>query len=117
MKKKLTMVVSLLLVMALSIGGTLAYLTDKTDAIENTFTIGNVKIDLTETGATKGANDELFKNSFKMVPGNEIDKDPTVTVEAGSEACWLFVKIEKSDKFDCRLFVCLCGLQTRQTDF
>ena len=48
MKKKITMVVSLLLVMALSIGGTLAYLTDETDAIENTFTIGNVTIELKE---------------------------------------------------------------------
>ena len=98
MKKKLTMVVSLLLVMALSIGGTVAYLTDKTDAIKNTFTIGNVKIDLTETDVEN--NETPLANSYKMIPGNEIAKDPKVTVEAGSEACWLFVKIEKSKDFD-----------------
>jgi len=84
MKKKLTIVVSLLLVMALSIGGTIAWLTDTTDAIQNTFTVGNVKIDLTETDVED--NDTPLANSYKMVPGKTIDKDPTVTVEAGSEA-------------------------------
>ena len=97
MKKKLTMVVSLLLVMALSIGGTLAYLTDKTEAITNTFTVGNVKITLAETNVDEGS---ATANAYKMIPGNTIAKDPKVTVEAGSEACWLFVKIEKSKDFD-----------------
>ena len=35
-----------------------------------------------------------------MVPGNTIAKDPKVTVKANSEACWLFVKVEKSTNFD-----------------
>ena len=35
-----------------------------------------------------------------MVPGNTIAKDPKVTVKANSEACWLFVKVEKSGNFD-----------------
>ena len=35
-----------------------------------------------------------------MVPGNTIAKDPKVTVEAGSEDCWLFVKIEESQNLD-----------------
>lgn len=35
-----------------------------------------------------------------MVPGNTIAKDPKVTVKANSEACWLFVKVEKSSNFD-----------------
>ena len=86
MKKKLTMVVSLLLVMALSIGGTLAYLTDKTEAIENTFTVGNVTISLAET---KGA-------SFKIVPGATVEKDPTITVEEGSEPCYVYAFIDNA---------------------
>lgn len=32
-----------------------------------------------------------------MVPGCTIAKDPKVTVLKDSEACWLFVKIEKSE--------------------
>ena len=49
MKKKLTLVVTcIVLVAAMVIGGTLAYFTDTKDAT-NTFTVGNVKIDLLES--------------------------------------------------------------------
>ena len=77
-------------VLAASIGGTVAWLTDKTDTITNTFTTSDIDIDLAES-----------KNlDLKMVPGKTISKDPKVTVNAGSEACWLFVKVEKSANFD-----------------
>ncbi len=91
--KVFALVLAAALVLGAGIGGTLAWLTDKTDSITNTFTVGDINIELTETtGGTE--------KQFKMVPGNEIAKDPKVTVEAGSEACWLFVKIEKSTNFD-----------------
>lgn len=49
MKKKLTLVVTcIVLVAAMVIGGTLAYFTDTKNAT-NTFTVGNVKIDLLES--------------------------------------------------------------------
>lgn len=89
MKKKLTTVLAIVLVVALSVAGTYAYLTDKTDAIKNTFTVGNVDIDLTET-----------TTNYKMVPGNTIKKDPQVTVTANSEDSYVFVKVEKSSNFD-----------------
>lgn len=89
MKKKLTTVLAIVLVVALSVAGTYAYLTDKTATITNTFTVGNVKIDLTET-----------TTDYKMIPGMTIHKDPMVTVKENSEACWLFVKVEKSANFD-----------------
>ena len=90
MKKKLTTVLAIVLVVALSVAGTYAYLTDKTATIKNTFTVGNVNIDLTESTG----------EFYKMVPGTTIGKDPKVTVEANSEDCWLFVKVEKSANFD-----------------
>lgn len=90
MKKKLTTVLAIVLVVALSVAGTYAYLTDKTGPVVNTFTVGNVNIDLTES--TGGF--------YKMVPGTTINKDPMVTVKANSEDCWLFVKVEKSANFD-----------------
>lgn len=89
MKKKITLLLSLALAVAIGIGGTLAWLTAKTDAVTNTFTVGNINIALEET-----------TTDYKMVPGKPIDKDPKVTVEAGSEACWLFVKIEESANLD-----------------
>lgn len=93
MKKKITLLLSLALAVAIGIGGTLAWLTDKTEEVKNTFTVGNINITLTEEA---GGN----KREFKMVPGQTIAKDPKVTVKAGSEACWLFVKIAESDNLD-----------------
>lgn len=91
MKKKATVaVVAMLLVLCFAIGGTLAWLVDKTDEVVNTFTYGDINIELSETTGTE----------YKMIPGNDIEKDPKVTVEANSEACWLFVKVEKSANYD-----------------
>lgn len=85
--RRIAMTVALVLVVALvSVGGTIAWLTDSTTPVTNTFTVGNIDITLAETTG----------DSYKMVPGNTIAKDPKVTVEGGSEACWLFVKIEES---------------------
>lgn len=88
-KKGWLSVVALVLVLCCAVGGTLAWLTDKTDPVTNTFTVGDIDIDLTES-------EDL---DLKMIPGRTITKDPKVTVKAGSEACWLFVKVEKSANF------------------
>ena len=88
-KKSLITVLALVLVFAVAVGGVVAWLTDVTDPVTNTFTVGDINIKLEET-----------KQNFKMVPGNTIEKDPKVTVEKDSEACWLFVKVEKSSDLD-----------------
>lgn len=84
-KKTLALVLALTLLVAGVVGGTLAWLTDQTAEVKNTFTVGDINIDLTETN-----------RDYKMVPGNKLDKDPTVTVKANSEACWLFVQVTES---------------------
>ena len=78
---------ALVLVFGCAVGGTFAWLTAKTDAVVNTFTYGDINIGLAETSG----------NDYKIVPGVNITKDPKVTVKAGSEACWLFVKVEEKD--------------------
>lgn len=88
-KKAWVSLVAVVLVLCCAVGGTLAWLTAKTNEVKNTFTVGDINIALTET-----------TEDYKMVPGNTIAKDPKVTVKAGSEACWLFVKVEKSANFD-----------------
>lgn len=91
MKKKTTIaIVALVLISCFVIGGTLAWLNDQTDTLVNTFTYGDINITLAETTGTE----------YKMIPGVDISKDPKVTVKSGSEACWLFVKVEKSANFD-----------------
>lgn len=90
MKKKILVACLCVALAVLTIAGTtLAYLTATTDSVENTFTVGNIDITLTET-----------TRDYKMVPGSPIAKDPKVTVKAGSEACWLFVKVEESTNLD-----------------
>lgn len=84
-KKTLALVLALTLLVAGVVGGTLAWLTDRTAEVKNTFTVGDINIGLTET-----------TTDYKMVPGNTIAKDPTVTVKAESEACWLFVQVTES---------------------
>lgn len=84
-KKTLALVLALTLLVAGVVGSTLAWLTDQTAEVKNTFTVGDINIGLTET-----------TTDYKMVPGNTIAKDPTVTVKANSESCWLFVKVTES---------------------
>ena len=84
-KKTLALVLALTLLVAGVVGGTLAWLTATTGEVQNTFTVGDINIDLTET-----------TTDYKMVPGSTIAKDPTVTVKGGSEACWLFVEVTES---------------------
>ena len=98
MKKKLMTVLALVLVVAMSVAGTIAFLTDTTDPITNTFTVGNVDIDLTETFNTDTNNDgEADAWKAQLIPGTTYAKDPVVTVIADSEDCWLFVKFEEKN--------------------
>lgn len=83
--KTMFMILAVVLIVGISVGGTLAWLTDTTGPVTNTFTVGDINITLDET-----------KKDFKMVPGNTIEKDPKVTVKGGSEDCWLFVKVDES---------------------
>lgn len=84
--KTLVALLSLVLLLGCSLGGTLAWLSDSTDPVINTFTVGDINISLDES-------DDL---DLTIVPGVPIKKDPKVTVLEGSEACWLFVEIKES---------------------
>lgn len=88
-----------------SVFATYAYLTDTTEAVTNTFTVGNINIDLKEHKYnldTNGLTEDVVTSNenYKMVPGKVLPKDPYVTVKAGSEACWLFVEVEESSNLD-----------------
>lgn len=84
-KKIITLCVAVSLILGVAVAGTLAWLKDQTDNVVNTFTVGNIDITLEET-----------TTDYKMVPGADIEKDPVATVEGGSEACYLFVKVTES---------------------
>lgn len=86
-KKGLALVLALALLVIGVVGGTLAWLTAKSDVVTNTFTTSDIKVELKETTGTQ----------YKMIPGYELAKDPKATVLTGSEECYLFVKLEENN--------------------
>lgn len=83
--KSIALLLALALLAGGAVGGTLAWLLDSTDKIENTFSPSSIDVTLSETTQT-----------YKMVPGWTIAKDPKVQISAGSEDCYLFIKVEKT---------------------
>lgn len=75
-------VLSVVLVMCLTVAGTLAWLFDETTPVVNTFSPSDIGLTLQETTG----------DTYKMVPGVDRDKNPTVTV-SGDVDTYVFVKI------------------------
>lgn len=102
MKKGLLFALAMVMAVCVGIGGTIAYLSVSTQEIVNTFVYGDINITLTEseTNFDETDNTNANANTYKMIPGNTLSKDPKVTVKAVSEACWLFVTVEKENNPD-----------------
>lgn len=92
-KRTLGMLLALALALGCLAGGTLAYLTAQTETVTNTFTVGNVAIELTETKAPDGTQLQGAWEA-KLIPGATYAKNPVVSVDADSEDCYLFVKVD-----------------------
>ena len=85
MKRKLIFsIIAVVLVLLIGIGSTVAYLSSIAGPLDSTFTVGDVKLELAETK----------KGPYNLAPGVTIQKDPIVTVKRGSEACYLYIKLE-----------------------
>ncbi|MGN1133001.1 MAG: SipW-dependent-type signal peptide-containing protein [Oscillospiraceae bacterium] len=107
-RKTILLAICAAALVAVSVFGTMAYLTSK-DEVKNTFTVGNVQIKLDEAKvddngkAIAGEGAERVKeNSYKLVPGKNLDKDPTVTVLKNSEDSYVrvLVTINKKSALD-----------------
>lgn len=83
-KKSLALVLALALMVVGAVGGTLAWLTAKSDTVVNTFTTSDITVKLAETTGQE----------YKMIPGHELEKDPKAWVVSDSEDCFLFVKLD-----------------------
>ncbi|MCR5572542.1 MAG: SipW-dependent-type signal peptide-containing protein [Candidatus Saccharibacteria bacterium] len=100
-KKKVLAVSAVLGIAALALSaGTLAYFTDKTDAITNTFTVGKVDIDLTEPEADDWGLNQDGTAKTVMMPGGEYAKTPTITVKEDSQDAYVFATLKLSDTQD-----------------
>lgn len=94
MKKKITAIFLCVALVAIAIAGaSLAYFTDTDDA-KNTFTVGNVKIDLTEPNWEKTGKEE----AKTVYAGEPLAKDPTVE-NKGDNPCFVRIKVEGLKQF------------------
>jgi len=78
-KKFILYVIALVLVAALSVVGTVSYLTSR-DSEVNVFTLGNVYIELTES----------FEQGSALMPGVQIEKTPVIT-NVGKNDAWVWL--------------------------
>ena len=103
MKKNiLTTLVACILVAALAVGGTLAYMTASDDRVTNTFEFANgMTVSLTEA-QPKATGDETITagtkgyNYTNVTPGQELNKAPEVSVTTSVDA-YVFVRISGFD--------------------
>lgn len=108
-RKALLLPLCAVLLVVVSVLGTLSYLRDQEFAT-NTFTVGYVGLGLDETKVNAdgtpvtGAN-RVKENSYCLLPGQTYIKDPTVTVDAGSEDAYvrMIVKVENIDQLNSAL--------------
>lgn len=96
-KRTVALVLAIVLVFAVAVGGTVAYLTS-TANVKNTFTVGSVNIKLDEAKVTPDGKavtpaERVTANDYKLMPGHEYTKDPTVTVLKGSEKSYVRMKV------------------------
>ncbi len=99
--KVLILALCAMLIVTVTVLGTIAYLTSVDEAV-NTFTVGNVSIkldeaDVTPDGALIDGADRVDGNEYHLIPGRTYIKDPTVTVNKGSEESYIrmFVTLNK----------------------
>lgn len=80
-KRFVAILLCVTLVALAAIGATFAYLTDS-KTVNNTFTMGNVKITLDESKVDQNGNavegDRVTANTYNIYPGLVVTKDPTV---------------------------------------
>lgn len=102
-KKIVALLLCAVLLVGASIAATVAYLTSKTEVARNTFAVGNVEIYLDETdidgsktaygyGTLLNEDRDLYnayEGEYKLVPGCNHVKDPTVWIKDGSEESYV----------------------------
>lgn len=93
--KLLTTLGAVALIGAIGVGSTFAYLTADTDAVTNTFTVGDIQISLDETDITNESGPRVKENEYTdLLPTQIVTKDPQVHVAADSEESYVFMTVE-----------------------
>lgn len=92
-KKAALLISSLALIAVIVVGGTLAYFTSQ-DTRENIVTLGKVEGTLTETGENERPDKTTGKDYPNVMPGDVLEKDPTITLDSQSAPAYVRVQID-----------------------
>lgn len=95
MKKILTIVLSVVIVASVAIGGTLAFLTAETSALENVFTFDGIELELNEYEeySPDGTGTPYPDTPVVIEPGMTVNKIPVITVKENSVSSYVYVKV------------------------
>ena len=94
-KRFVAILLCVTLVALAAIGATFAYLTD-TKSVNNTFTMGNVKITLDETDIKNPSGTRVTSNEYNVYPGAVVTKDPIVH-NVGANAAYIRATVNVSN--------------------
>ena len=94
-KRFVAILLCVTLVALAAIGATFAYLTDS-KTVNNTFTMGNVKITLDETNVNDPTGDRVTSNAYNVYPGAVVTKDPIVH-NTGKNAAYIRATVNVSN--------------------
>lgn len=97
--KAVVVLMALVLLIGCGVGGTLAWLMDTTDNVTNTFSVGNIDIDIyehtLETDGDLSTTETKSRADYKILPGTSEKKDPTVEILKNSENCFVFMQVQE----------------------
>lgn len=102
-KKILALALAAVMLVCTTVAATVAYLTSQTEVVNNTFTVGKVKILLNEEDTDNDNRNDVnyvytigdatknrdTSNEYHIIPGAEFDKDPTISIKADSEKSYV----------------------------
>lgn len=110
-RKALLLTLCAVLLVAASVFGTIAYLTD-TEAVTNTFTVGQISMSMDEAKVNVAGQklnnegdvwedgdtlaDRVAANEYHLLPGQTYSKDPTIHVDADSEDSYIIIKVDNN---------------------
>lgn len=111
-KKKMAMsITSVALVGAVVVGGTLAYLSDKSNMVTNTFNVGSgyteedghigLWLDEKDIALSTGETEvrtEIGNEYEELLPGSIVEKDPTFHLTTGSTDSYVFAQVTGVDE-------------------
>ncbi len=95
MKKNLIAIVAVALALCCAIGSTVAFFKMDAKKITNIFVVGNgVKASFDEGDDDGTAGPTEGVRNYELIPGADVTKKAGIKVDKGSEACFIYVKVD-----------------------